>query len=462
MNREGSGSDSQPSVRRETGVFTATSIVIANIISTGIFTTTGIISGYLPGSAWVLLCWGFGGLIAIVGALCYAELATRMPEEGAEYTYLKRLYHPILGFLTGWTSFIVGFSAAIAAAAIAFSEYMHAGLAAGGSVESASLPLVKKMVAVAIILLFTSIHYMGRKFGSRVQIILTIVKIAIILGLAGFGLTLGNGHLPAVSFGGGGSFNWMAIGTAMMLVMFAYSGWNASAYIAGELKNPRRTLPVSLAVGTLVVIALYIAINLFIFQALPFESVRGEITIVERAAVGAFGAWMGRGISLMIGVALLSSLSAYIIIGPRVYFAMARDRLFFPFAGKVHQRYNVPSRSIAIQGAIAAVMVMVGSFEQLLVYLGFALGIFPWLAIFGLFIARRHRIGEDTAVRVWGYPVLPGFFLLSTLFLMVIAFINRPFESSAAIITILAGVPFYLVWVRTVGNQSAGSSSSDL
>ena len=457
MIKEGGFSNGRPSVRREIGVLTATSIVVANIVSTGIFTTTGIISGYLPGSAWVLLCWGFGGLLAIAGALCYAELSTRMPEEGAEYVYLKRLYHPVLGFLTGWTSFIVGFSAAIAAAAIAFSEYMYAGLAVGGSVEPASLPLVKKLVAVAIIILFTAVHYIGRRFGSRVQIVLTIVKIAIILGLAGFGLAAGNGHLPTVSFGDGGSFNWMAIGTAMMLVMFAYSGWNASAYIAGELKNPRRTLTISLGVGTLVVIALYIVINLFIFQTLPFESVRGEITIVERAAVGAFGAWMGRGISLMIAVALLSSLSAYIIIGPRVYYAMARDRLFLPFASKLHPRYNVPSRSIAIQGLIAVVMVTVGSFEQLLVYLGFALGIFPWLAVFGIFIARRRRIGGDAAVKVWGYPVLPVFFLLSTLFLMVIAFLNRPFESSAAIVTILAGIPFYLIWVRAVGNRRDAS-----
>ena len=453
-----SGTGGYTTVRREIGVVTATSIVVANIVSTGIFTTTGIISGYLPGGLWVLLCWGFGGLLAMAGALCYAELSTRMPEEGAEYVYLKRLYHPALGFLTGWTSFIVGFSAAIAAASIAFSEYLYAGLAGNGLVESMSLTLVKKGAAVLVILLFTAIHYVGRRFGSRVQIVLTVIKIAIILGLAGFGLARGGGHLPELSFGGdGGSFNWIAIGTAMMLVMFAYSGWNASAYIAGELKDPRRTLIRSLAIGTLVVIALYVMINLFIFQTLPFASVRGEITIVERAAVGAFGDWMGRGISFLISAALLSSLSAYIIIGPRVYYAMARDRLFFPFASKLHPRYNVPSRSIAIQGLIAVVMVTIGSFEQLLVYLGFALGIFPWLAVFGIFIARRRSIGEETAVKVWGYPVVPGFFLLSTLFLMVIAFINRPLESSAAILTILAGVPCYLLWVRTVGKRSGNA-----
>jgi APA family basic amino acid/polyamine antiporter len=438
-------------IHREIGLFTATSIVIANIIGAGIFTTVGIISGFLPSSGWVLACWAFGGLIAIAGAHCYAELATRMPEEGAEYIYLKRLYHPLLGFLTGWTSFFVGFSAPIAASAMGFTEYFYAGLRGGAVIfDSGSILVVKKIMAVGIIVIFTSLHYVGLRFGSRVQNVLTVVKIAIVLGLAGAGLAAGNGHLPALSFGGGGSFNWIAIGTAMMLVSFSYSGWNASAYIAGEIKDPRHTLPRSLLIGTGAVIILYLALNLFIFKALPYYAVTGEIAVVERAAVSTFGPWMGRALSVMVGIALLSSMSAYIIIGPRIYFAMARDRLFLPFASKVHPRFNVPSRSIAIQGAIAVALVLIGSFEQLMVYLGFALGIFPWLAVFGLFLARRKGIGDATAVKVWGYPVVPVFFLASTLFFMVIAYINRPFESTAAVLTVLAGIPFYMIWIRAV------------
>ena len=438
-------------IEREIGLFTATSIVIANIIGAGIFTTVGIISGFLPGSGWVLACWAFGGLIAVSGALCYSELATRMPEEGAEYTYLKRLYHPLLGFLTGWTSFFVGFSAPIAASAMGFTEYLFAGLNGGAvMLDSGSVIIAKKAAAVAIIGIFTFLHYVGLRFGSRVQNVLTVVKIAIVLGLAGAGLAAGGGHLPALSFGGGGSFNWVAIGTAMMLVSFSYSGWNASAYIAGEIKDPRRNLPGSLLLGTGAVIVLYLALNLFIFKALPYDSVTGEIAVVERAAVSTFGHWMGRALSVMVGIALLSSMSAYIIIGPRIYFEMARDRLFLPFASKVHPSFNVPSRSIAIQGLLAAVLVLVGSFEQLMIYLGFALGIFPWLAVFGLFIARKRRIGEERAVRAWGYPLVPVFFLASTLFLMVIAYINRPLESTAAVLTVLAGIPCYMIWVRAV------------
>lgn len=436
-------------IRRELGAFSATNIVVANIVGAGIFTTTGIIAGMLPGPWWIIGCWVLGGLIAMAGALCYAELATRMPEEGAEYTYLRRLYHPSLGFLTGWTSLIVGFSAPIAASAIGFSEYLFAGIDGPlASLGPAGLIALKKGAAIAIIALFTGLHYLGLRVGSRVQNALTIVKILIVVGLAGAGLFAGDGG--SFVTGSGNGFTWTALGTAMMLVMFSYSGWNASAYIAGEVKRPRRNLPVSLLAGTGIVLVLYALINLFILHALPFGEIRGTIPVVERAAVSAFGPWMGRALSLMVGVALLSSLSAYIIIGPRVYFAMARDRLFFSFAARVHPRHGVPGRSILIQGGLALLMVLAGSFEQLLVYLGFALGIFPWLAVFGLFIARRRRIGEETAVRAPAFPIVPVFFLVSTLLLMIVAFVNRPVESSIAIATVLLGVPCYLLWNRAM------------
>ena len=451
MHRKDEELNRNSQVTREIGAFTATSIVVANIVGTGIFTTSGILAGQLPSPGWILLCWIFGGFIAIFGALCYAELATRMPEEGAEYTYLKKLYHPVLGFLTGWTSFFVGFSAPIAAAAIGFSEYLYAGLDDRLLVlGSSQLIVVKKATAISIILIFTFLHYVGLRTGARVQNLLTVLKIVIVSGLASVGLLFGEGNWSNISFQSGGSFEWTAIGTAMMLVMFSYSGWNASAYVAGELKQPRRTLPLSLITGTGIVIVLYLAVNLFIFHALPYSELRGTIAVVERASVSAFGHWMGKGLSIMVALALLSSLSAYIMIGPRVYFAMARDRLFFPFAAKVHPRYHVPSRSIVVQGAIAVLMVLVGTFEQLLVYIGFALGIFPWLAVAGLFIARKRGVGDSSAVKVLGYPIVPIFFLVSTLALMVVAYMSRPVESTAAIVTVVAGIPCYILWVKAV------------
>ncbi|MCJ7679293.1 MAG: amino acid permease [Candidatus Aminicenantes bacterium] len=438
------------SLKRTISPATATALVVANMIGAGIFTTSGIMAAQLPGPAWILLCWLLGGLIAICGALSYAELATRMPYEGGEYVYLKKLYHPSLGFLTGWTSFFVGFSVPIAASAMAFSEYIFEGLQIQG-LSPTELMLIKKGSALILITVFTGIHYLGVHLGSRVQNILTAIKVIIVSGLALAGILLSGGRpVQLLDFRVEGPFTGLAFGTAMMLVMFSYSGWNASSYIAGELKNPRKTLPQSLVLGTVIVIVLYLALNLFIFQAVPYTEAKGTIAIVQQASISAFGDWMGNALSILVSLALLSSLSAFILIGPRVYYAMAKDRMFFPFASRIHPRFGVPGRSILIQGGIAAVMVIIGSFEQLLIYIGFALNIFPWLAVFGVFLARRRKIGEAGAFRVWGYPVVPLFYLISSLGLMFINYLNRPLESTAAVLTVLAGIPCYYIWVRGI------------
>jgi len=443
-------------MERKIGPVTATSIVVANMIGAGIFTTSGIMAGQLPSSGWILICWFLGGLIALAGALSYAELATRMPKVGGEYVYLKKIYHPSIGFLTGWTSFFVGFSVPIAASAMAFSEYIFEGLQTQVlGATSNQLFFIKKGAALFLIILFTGIHYMGLKAGSKVQNFLTFLKIGIVVGLAGAGIALSGGRgISAFSFVTEGQSSWLAFGTAMMLVMFSYSGWNASSYIAGEIKNPRKNLPLSLILGTSIVILLYLALNLFIFQALPYNQAKGTIAIAERASTKAFGPWMGDALGLLISLALLSSLSAFVIIGPRVYFAMARDRLFFPFAAKIHRRYKVPGRSILIQGAIAVLMVLIGSFEQLLVYIGFALNIFPWLAVFGIFLARKRHIGNANAFKVWGYPAVPVFYLASSLFLMIINYLNRPLESTAAVVTVLLGIPCYFIWIKGFSHKS--------
>ena len=429
-------------LKRQIGGFTATSLVVANMIGAGIFTTSGLLAGYLPSSGWILAAWVVGGLIALSGALCYAELATRMPQEGGEYVYLRRLFHPSLGFLTGWTSFIVGFTVPIAGSAMGFSEYVLGGL------EGDAAVWIKKGVAVGIIALFTAIHYRGVRLGGRVQNGLTALKVLLILGLASAGLWASQGGGVPIRFLPLSNTPGLAVGTAMMLVMFSYSGWNATAYIAGEVRHPRRVLPLSLIGGTLTVMLLYVAMNVFVLKLVPFDDLRGTVTVVEAASVRAFGPWVGRGLGLMAGVALLSSLCAFILIGPRVYYAMARDRQFFPFAARVHPRYGVPGSSILIQGGLAMVAVALGSFEQLLVYIGFALNLFPWLAVAGLFVARRRRIGEEMAVKVWGYPVLPIFYLASSLVLMGVAFVNRPLESSLALATVALGAAGYLWGTR--------------
>ena len=234
----------------------------------------------------------------------------------------------------------------------------------------------------------------------------------------------------------------------MMMVMFAYSGWNASSYISGELKNPKKTLPFSLITGTIIVIVLYIIINLFFFYSAPFAELKGKITVFDAASSYVFGDWIKNILNACIALMMLSSLSAFLIIGPRVYNAMAKDKLFFSFASSIHPKYKVPSKSIMLQGIIAAFMVIIGSFEQLLIYIGFALSIFPLLTVAGLFKARKLKIGENMAIKVIGYPFIPLFFLISSFSLMVVAYINRPLESSVAVLTVIVGVPFYYFWLR--------------
>jgi APA family basic amino acid/polyamine antiporter len=437
---------SVPSLERKIGPATAGSIVVANMVGAGIFVTSGILAARLPGPGWVLACWLLGGLIALSGALCYAELATRMPEVGGEYVYLKKLYHPILGFLTGWTSFVVGFTVPIAASALAFSEYIFS--ASGAPATGATSALPKKALALAVIALFTLIHYRGLRTGGRVQNVLTALKILIIGGLALAGAFAVRAPFSALALPSPGSGTLLGFGTAMMMVMFAFSGWNASSYIAGEMRNPRRNLPLSLVAGTLAVTLLYLAVNVFIFRSLPYAESRGVIAIVAAASVRAFGPWMGKSLGVLVSLCLLSSLSAFIILGPRVYYSMARDGIFFKSAARIHPSFRVPGWSILCQGFFAAVMVLVGSFEQLLIYMGFALNIFPWLAVFGLVLARkRSRGGEAAVFRTWGYPATPVFYLAASLGLMAVNYLNRPLESTAAVVTVLAGIPVYILWL---------------
>ncbi len=449
-----STSNGNTGIIRKYGAVTATAIVVANMVGAGIFTTSGIMASNLPGAGWVLLCWIGGGMIALSGALCYSELATRMPLGGGEYVYLKKLYHPSLGFLTGWTSFFVGFSAPIALSALGCAEYLFAGFAnVLPEMDPGQAALYKKFVAIAIISVFTGIHYVGGKLGPGVQNFLTAVKILIIVGLAFSGLIFGRGDWSNISLDISGESGNIAIGTAMIMVMFSYCGWNAASYIAGELKRPKRTLPVSLVAGTLIVIVLYVIINLFIFYSAPYGDLKGVVTVVDTAASHSFVNWPSHLLGIMISVIMLSSLSAFIMIGPRVYHAMAEDGLFFSFASKIHPKFKVPSRSIFIQGIMALIMVFAGTIEQLLIYVGFALGIFPWLAIAGIYIARKRHIGDESAVKVWGYPYVPIFFLVSSLLLMIFTYVNRPLESTAAVVTVALGMPCYLLWVKFVKNK---------
>ena len=232
--------------------------------------------------------------------------------------------------------------------------------------------------------------------------------------------------------------------------MFAYSGWNASAYVGSEARTPRKNLPHSLILGTATVIVLYLALNLLYIYAIPINEVTAEASIAGQAAAKLFGRSMEQIISVFIAFALFSSLSAYVMLGPRVYFSMAQDGLFFRFAAQVHPRFKVPSKSILFQGSIAGVMVWIGTFDQLLTYLGFALGLFPILAVIGVFKLRKRRMA---AGKIIGFPIPPLFFIMTSVLMLVFSFLERPHESLIAILTLLLGIPLYFLVFRKNQNS---------
>ncbi len=439
-------------LQRKLGLFPVTNIVVANMIGAGIFTTSGLLMAGLNDPVLMISLWVVGGIIALCGALSYGELGAAMPGAGGEYLFLSRLYNPLFGFLSGWVSFVVGFSAPIAASAMGFSEYFMRAVPAlpewlsGAGIMSEIA--AGKIISISVILIFTFIHYRGLKTGARVQNVLTILKVVLIVVLIVAGLLSGNGDMDHFSRGNivnQGFAGWKTIGLSLMWIMFAYSGWNASTYIGAEVKNPSKILPRSLIYGTGIVMLLYLALNFIYVYGINPDEMKGVISVGGLAMGNLFGKSAEVLFSLLIGFALFSSLSAFIIIGPRVYYSMANDGLFFRSVAKIHPRFQVPSNSILLQCVIAVILVLSGSFEQILTYMGFALGIFPVLTVIGVWILRKNDPG---ALRLKGFPVTQIIYVAAGIMILILSFLERPVESSIALLTVIAGIPAYLIFRR--------------
>ncbi len=442
---------------RKLRLFPATNIVVANMIGAGIFTTSGLLLQQLGSPVLMIVLWVGGGILALCGALCYGELGAAIPRAGGEYVYLSTLFHPLLGFLTGWVSFFVGFSAPLAASSLGFSEYF--GRAFPGLIVWGEPELIKKALAIIILLALTLVHLRGMEFGSRVQNYLTVGKVLLIAALVVLGFSVGRGDFGNFQQGTGhllaGVGGWKTAGLSLMWIMFAYSGWNASAYIGSEIQNPRRNLPLSLIVGTGVVILLYLSLNVLFVYAMAPQEMSGVIAVGGLAAAKLFGGWADSAISILIAFALLSSISAFIILGPRVYYAMAKDGYFFKIVSEVHPVFRVPSKSIVLQFLIATVMVMSGTFDQILTYMGFCLGIFPIVAVIGVFKLRNSNSND---YRMPLYPMAPLVFIAVSLSILVLAYLERPVESSIALLTVVSGLPIYVAFSKTRYSRIVGLS----
>ncbi len=427
-------------LKESLGYFSLTNIVVGDMIGAGIFTTSGLLLAELHDPRLLLILWGIGGVIALCGALSYSELGASFPRAGGEYAFLSELFSPLSGFLSGWISFFVGFSAPLAASSLAFSEYLVRTLPYGNDMEQ--VMLIKKAIAIGIILVFALIHYSGLRSGSKVQNLLTMLKVGLILVLVLVGFAFGEGsfqHFTVQMEVAKGWAGMKTMGLALMWIMFAYSGWNASTYLGSEIINPLKNIPRSLISGTLFVMLIYLALNILYVYAVPAGDMKGVISIGGLAANKLFNLTMDRVFSLFIVVILLSAISVLTIIGPRVYYAMAESGHFFGIAKKIN-RSNVPGISILLQSGLAIVFVLSGTFDQIITLLSFSLGIFPILAVIGVFKIRAK--GQSKLKSPW-YPAPQILFIIFSVVILVLAFLERPIESSIALGVILVGIPAY-------------------
>ena len=426
---------------------TAIAVVIANMVGTGVFTSLGYQLIDIQSSFVLLLLWLVGGLAALCGALTYAELASRLPRSGGEYNFLSQLYHPALGFVTGWVSFTVGFAAPTALAAMTFAAYLDSSV-------SHLVAINRMAAALLLVAILTIVHGRNRHASGGLQNWFTMLKVLLIVVFVTL-VFLFTAEPQTVnllpSTGDGALIGSSAFAVALIYVNYAYTGWNSATYITGEIANPDRNVPFVLIAGTSVVILLYMALNAIFLYAVPQELLVGKLeigVIVAQQTFGTTGALvMGGVLSLL----LISTVSAMLIAGPRVLQVMGEDfRLFRMLA--VNNKGGVPRTAIYTQGALSMLFIATSSFESVLVFSGFILGLSSLTTVLGVFILR-HRQGDgkengDTGYRTWAYPLPP--LIYSAIMIWTLSFItvNRPLEAAVAAAIIAVGFGCYFITER--------------
>ena len=442
---------------RRLGPIDGAALVVSNVIGSGIFIVPAFVAQGVPDARGMLAVWLAGGLLAFAGAMAYAELATLKPRAGGEYVYLRDAFGPVAGFLTGWTSFVAGFSGAIAASAVGLASYLGRFLPAAGDttplVQAPLGPLTltlspQSVVALTAIAGFSVVHIVGIGPGRIVQNVLAALKVLVLVAFVAFGFTIGVGS-PA-NFGGGAGMvapsSWVL---ALIPVMFSYSGWNAAAYVAGEIRDPGRNVPLALGIGTVTVVVLYLLLNMLYIYALPVaELATVEVRVVDAAAERLFGPLVAAPLAAASVVMIAASISAMVLAGPRVYYAMAQDGQFFSRLGRIHPRFRTPAAAIIVQSAWAGVLVLTGTFEQLVSYTGFAVVLFAGVAVTAVFVLRRRAPDAPRPFRAWGYPVAPFVFAAASALMVGNAIWRDPGPSAAGLLIIAAGVPVYLFFSR--------------
>ncbi|HLJ86973.1 MAG TPA: amino acid permease [Candidatus Angelobacter sp.] len=491
--RAPSSEPANPEFVRGLGLVSSTTLVMGSMIGSGVYIVAADIARSVDSPALLIMAWIVTGFLTIVGALSYGELAAMMPKAGGQYVYLRESLGPLWGFLYGWTLFLVIQTGTIAAVGVAFGKFLGHFMASGsamtwiwhiGNFGGVDVGInTQNLAGIVIIVLLTAVNIFGLRTGAVVQNIFTIAKVLALLGLVLAGIFVGRnpqavalnftnfwrnaslGAQHAVKVGSSGVTAFVGTLTILAVAqvgsLFSADAWNNVTFTAAEVKNPRRNLPLSLALGTGIVIVLYIAANLIYLNVLPLDGDPNGATVLARGIKYATQDRVGTaamlqmfgplGASLMAIAILISTFgcnNGLILAGARVYYAMAKDGLFFKAAGNIHPKYKTPAFSLILQCIWTCVLCISGSYNQLLNYVIFAVLIFYILTIGGLFILRFKQPNAERPYKAFGYPVLPAIYIAMAIFIDVVLLRYEPQFTWPGLIIVLLGIPVYLIWSR--------------
>ena len=414
----------------------AAAIVVANMVGTGVFTTLGLQLGVVHNTWSILFLWILGAVISLLGAFSYAEVGTHLPSSGGEYHFLSTTIHPSVGYLSGWVSMTVGFAAPIALAAMAMGAYLEG-----------ALNMSSDLIALIAIIFISFIHSFNLKRSSRFQDVLTVVKVLLLLCMVTVGF-LGDEPQGTLDWSDGWQNEIWTSGyaVALIFVTYTYSGWNAAAYIVGEIRKPEKNLPIALIGGTLVVSILYVLLQLVLLRQAPISALQGKVEIGQIAAALMFGPEGGKWVSFLIGFLLISSISAMIWVGPRVSRAMSNDYRIWKFLEKDNKQ-GIPVRAIWFQSAISILLILTGSFEEVLIYSGFLLQLFTAISVGSIFILRK-KSATKPYFRSPAYPWFQIIYIGISIWIMVFTIADEPYSSFIGCVNLLLGLLTYWWSIR--------------
>ncbi len=450
-------SSNTPTLERRLGPLDAAAIIVSNVIGGGILFTPPLIAAGVPHPWWFLGSWLAGGALAFAGAMAYAELAALRPRAGGEYVYLRSAYGQLAGFLTGWVSFVAGFAGALAASSVVMVLYLDRfapGVADNTPFFVIPLPYVpmtvsrQTIVAILLVALMAGIHIRGVGPGRLVSNVLAVLKVTALSIFIAVGFSVGAGSTANVQQVAGPvtSGGWLL---SLIPVMFTYSGWNAAAYMAEEIRDPGRNVPRALALGTGAVILVYLLLNLLYIYVMPVgELAKVQGSVLDVVADKTLGAAAGDIMGVVSIISLAATISAMTFAGPRVYYAMARDGVFFPAAARIHPVYKTPVVAIVAQAGWAAILILTGSATALTLYTGFAVTLFATIAVAAVFVLRRREPDAPRPFKAIGYPVTPAIFVIVGTAMVVNAVYRDPGPSGAGLLVMALGIPIY-AWFRS-------------